>query len=232
MNGAVDLAGIPGTNVAFDGDEQTWYMNIGKLNKDSMGLNDAVGICRPEQGAAATERIGRKICMKSLVMRWCFREADIAAGDNMGPGLGARIMVILDTQANGTLPKQTDFFDASGLNTKTASDDDKGGIEATQLNQNIENSQRFKILLDKICKIPQSATTLTYDEGDTHQGSQLQRKCTYWSKFLRLPNVEIELAGDSGNPTTCKSNAVHILVKPIGGKIYISGNFRSRFTDV
>jgi len=235
--GVVGLNG-PGLNVPFNGDDNTWFQALGCQDVDAFSADTCTGVCRPSQGSGATQRIGRKVCLKSLQMRWRLQEglifdAEDDDGRNRRLGCGARIIVMLDTQANGTLGTQNEFFDG-GVNSFSNSDKHYGGINAIQLNQSIENSQRFKILLDKVVMIPPSGSAAEFDNETPLglHGSMAAQKEKIWNKWLRLPNVEIEMAGSTSNPNNCKSNAVHVLVKPLGGNIYISGNFRTRFTDV
>lgn len=237
FTGGVALNG-PGENAAFNGDENTWYQAIGCVNVADFNANTCTGVCRPSQGSGASQRIGRKVCLKSLQMRWRLTEGRIAdeVGDdgvNKRIGCGARIVVFLDTQANGTIGAASEFFDQQ-IAQFTASQLHFGGINAVQHNQSIENSQRFKILMDKVIMIPPSGSVAQYDNNDpqTVVGASFASKERLWNKWLRLPNVEIEMAGSTSNPNNCKSNAVHVIVKPIGGNVYISGNFRTRFTDV
>ena len=142
-------------------------------------------------------------------------------------------MVLLDTQTNGVLPNIADVLDTSP-NDASASGLNTGGIAPSLFNMSIENSQRFKVLLDKTVMIssPSGANFNVAGPPVAATGMFRQNKDRYWSKYMKLPNIEIEMAGDSSNPNACKSNSIHILVYPVGGPTYISGCFRTRFTDV
>lgn len=84
-------------------------------------------------GAGATERIGRKIILKSLLLRWRFdmNPAEIA---NITGGVNGRLVVVYDKQANAVAPNITDVFNTDNF--------------ISQLNLN--NRDRFVVLVDKI----------------------------------------------------------------------------------
>lgn len=220
-------AGGPGANIFFDGNatpNPDWYLHFG-----AAAPGNAMGLCRPSQGAGASQRIGRKVCLKSLFMRWRIKEAKNDSTDPMGSGI--RLVIFLDTQSNGALPIASDLFQTTGYGSLSAVR--TGGVHSAQFINNIENSQRFRILYDKIVMI-NSPSVATYNAAgpEVAQGMYRQSKEKMWSKYLRLKNIEIEMAGDTSNPNLCKSNALHCAVTPIGGPIYITGVFRTRFTDV
>lgn len=227
-DGAGTVDNIPGANQPFKASDNRWYCNIGSTTLANP--NGWVGICRPSQGPGASQRIGRKVCLKSLQMRWRFREGIDDNTDSLGAG--ARVIVLLDTQTNGTLPKIDDVLDISG-GAGSASNSNTGGINGAQLNMSIENSQRFRALLDKHILIS-SPSGANFNTANPPVGSGMfrQNKERYWAKWMKLPNIEIEMGGDNSNPTICKSNSIHVLVYPTGGPTFISGNFRTRFTDV
>lgn len=218
----------PNVNIPFNGTtEQRWYINKGNQSADD---NLQGGCCRPTQGAGAQQRIGRKICLKSLFMRWHFKEALASNTDVLGGG--ARILVLLDTQANGAYPTDGNVFGGTSGSSSAAT---TGGIDQAMRLQDIENSQRFRVLMDKIVMVssPSGVNFNTAaDPGVVSTGVFRQTKSKYYSKYLKLPNIEIEMGGDKANITLCKTNCVHILVCPVGGPMWISANIRTRFSDL
>lgn len=86
-------------------------------------------------GTGANQRIGRKIVMTSLFFRWRIG-VDLNSGTNYlnsVPG-DARLVIVYDSQANGTAPTWTDVFtNASPVAL-----------------MNMANRDRFKVLFDKM----------------------------------------------------------------------------------
>jgi len=79
-------------------------------------------------GADFTERIGRKIFMKSIYLTGIIFGVDDHINDTL-----CRILVVYDNQSNGAAPVMTDI-----LKTSTS---------ASQLN--LDNRDRFKVIIDK-----------------------------------------------------------------------------------
>lgn len=216
MNAALDPG--PGPNNSFNGndDPNKWYI-----------LATEGSLCRIKQGAGPDERIGRKVCLKSLFMRWRLKEGTNDQTDPMGGG--ARILILLDTQSNGTLPTAEDVFQTSGY--KTTSNIKTGGVQNAQYLMNISNSQRFRVLYDKHILI-NSPSLATYSTAPAAAGMHRAFKEKYWSKYIKLPSIDIEMGNTGQEVGICKSNQIHCCVCPSGGPIFITGVFRVRFTDV
>lgn len=79
------------------------------------------------QGTTAGTRIGRRITMKSLLLRWNFTLAATTAGSG-----ALRILVVYDAQANATAPAVTDILDTDNFVS----------------GMNLSNNRRFKVLCD------------------------------------------------------------------------------------
>lgn len=80
-------------------------------------------------GSGADQRIGRKIIMKSLMLRWF-----VTLGATSAQGSPIRILIIHDKQANAVAPAVTDILLTN---------------EFLSVN-NLSNRDRFTVLLDKI----------------------------------------------------------------------------------
>jgi len=78
------------------------------------------------QGASASQRNGRQIRMKSILLN------GVSFAGSTGTLAYGRFAIVLDTQANAALPAITDIWDAATATT----------------NRNISNMQRFKVLHD------------------------------------------------------------------------------------
>lgn len=81
------------------------------------------------QGTTAGTRIGRRITMKSLLIRWNIALAATTAGAG-----AIRILVVYDAQANATAPAVTDILDTDNF----------------VAGMNLSNNRRFKVLCDVI----------------------------------------------------------------------------------
>ena len=80
-------------------------------------------------GSDFTDRIGRKIILKSVYVRGIIKPVDSQTNDAL-----CRMMVVYDMQANGAAPAITDIL--------------KSATSQSQLNMN--NRDRFKIIFDKV----------------------------------------------------------------------------------
>ena len=84
------------------------------------------------QGTSAVTRIGRRITVKSLLVRWYVQLAATTTG-----GAPLRLLVVADRQTNGAAPAITDIL----LTDEIASP------------MNLNNSKRFKVVCDEIIPV-------------------------------------------------------------------------------
>lgn len=95
-------------------------------------------------GASEQNRIGRKISMKSLMIRgWVrYNQAGTTPGDDL-----LRCIVVYDRQPNGATPVISDILQ----------DTDQAGTASSSItaNINLSNADRFKILRDWFWAVPQ-----------------------------------------------------------------------------
>lgn len=82
-----------------------------------------------DDGATSTTRIGRRITMTSMEIRWNGSMAATSTG--VSP---LRMTVVYDRQSNGNAPTATDVFAANKIATM----------------MNLSNSRRFKVLADEL----------------------------------------------------------------------------------
>ncbi len=93
------------------------------------------------QGTGQSERIGRKIKIQTLMVRGTIRRpAGILANGTAAPHMDVRIMIVLDTQANGTQFSQNQLLD----NTLGPND-----VPLSLRYNNLDNSNRFRVIEDK-----------------------------------------------------------------------------------
>lgn len=119
-------------------------------------------------GSAATERIGRKVTFRSLYIR-----GRLSFGAAVTNSCQVRMLVVLDKQANATLPATTDIL---------LSDDYLAP-------NNISNKDRFVVLLDKV--------TPSVDAAQTRNMS-----VKYYKKFRHDTMFNTGIAGTIGDITT------------------------------
>jgi len=91
-------------------------------------------------GTDFTNRIGRKVCWKSILMNGVLTPTDATSNVSL-----ARIMLVWDSQPNGALPAITDVLNAA---VPTAP-------------MNLNNRDRFRVLLDKRFVLGPYNTTAT-----------------------------------------------------------------------
>lgn len=80
-------------------------------------------------GSSATNRIGRRIVMKSLLIRY-----NVTLASTTTNSTPLRIVIVYDKQANTTAPSATDVFQTTAFSSP----------------MNLANSRRFRVLYDKM----------------------------------------------------------------------------------
>jgi len=113
-------------------EKKTFDLNPGASQANTTGFLQC--ICIPSLGTDYTNRIGRKITVKSIFIRGYVRtEVSASLGAVNVSSQMVRVIVLLDEQPNGGLPAVTDVLQTSD--------------PAAQLNLN--NRDRFRVLKDK-----------------------------------------------------------------------------------
>lgn len=104
------------------------------------------------QGSTASQRIGRKLVLKSIFLRFAANPGTSA--------IGCRWLVIYDHAPNGALPVITDILSADSINA----------------HQNLTNSDRFMVIHDDYINTPVAATSFAgkWYRKFTDQGLQSQ----------------------------------------------------------
>jgi hypothetical protein len=176
----------------------------GTVNSTSINLVD--------QGNGESQMIGRKIVIKSILVRATLQLpsttnatlANIAGGDTY------RIVVVLDKQANGAGPTIANVFEDTDIRTMN----------------DLENSQRFTI-------IKEWKGTLQRDvnhDGTNYMAGDVDR----YIKWYKKCNVPIEFAPMSGGSRVIgevKSNNIGILGFSGSGAMTFTFRCRIRYAD-
>lgn len=182
----------------------------------------ATSLCFPVQGAAAFNRIGQKILLKSLRLRGNIK--------NVATGVQAfgRIIVVYDRQANAALPNWADLISAqtSAGATSTSCYD---GI-------NMANRERFLVLADEQFNFPSvtfTAGVLTNYEAITEKLPSMFN----FDRFIPLKDMEMHFNNTNGGTfADIQTGSISLFVAMDSNGTAASWQFnytaRTRFDDV
>lgn len=145
----------------------------------------ATTLCIPVQGAAAFNRIGQKVTLKSLRIRGTVQNAATAV-----QGVG-RIIVVYDKQANAALPTWTDLI--SGVTSAgVASNSTYDGI-------NMANRDRFIVLADEQMTLPSVTNTAgVLTNVGTLTGTEKNPCMMNFDRFIKLRDMECHFNNTNG----------------------------------
>lgn len=154
-------------------------------------------------GTDYTNRIGRKIIMKSILMRHVFYPNTTSNAN----GNIIRVMLFIDKQTNGAAPTVSDLLQANSVIAPL----------------NLNNRDRFIILVDKHVAIPCSAYSANVLTG----GSPTQK----FQKWYKKCNYEVIFSGTGATVGSIQSNSLYFCV--LGGASEDNWEYdaRVRFID-
>lgn len=159
------------------------------------------------QGTDYINRIGRRVVMKSLYIRFSL----VPNVANSAPvGDFARILLVYDCQSNGAAPLAADILNAA----------------ADYLSPlNLNNRDRFKILHDKV--IPMNPNV--YTAGALTSGDPVNKT---WKLFKKM-NMDIIFGGTGATVGSIQTGAIYLLYMSAGATSYstLTYNCRIRFID-
>jgi len=137
-------------------------------------------------GSSFFNRIGRKVEFKSLHLK-CFLTAVRTAGFDY-----ARIMVVYDSQTNGTLPAISDILQ----------DCDQAGTNTTNslASANLNNRDRFRIIMDERVVLP--AVTVTAGVVTAEGSPDPIKKFIDLDRFIPLKGYTTQYKADSSPAVT------------------------------
>lgn len=188
--------------------EQKFFDTTNTFNFDSTGEVPATGqLCIIPQGVNESERVGRKVTIKHIMMRGFLIPV---AGTWTGGSEVIRLMLVQDTQCNGAAATW------SGANGVLESD-------TVHAFRNLENSNRFKILKDWY-------TVLNAQAGVTTSFNQTTRTF-FFSKNCSIP-IEWDSVATTGALTTIRSNNLFLIARGANDdQVAYSGVTRLRYID-
>lgn len=155
------------------------------------------------QGTDYTQRIGRKILLKSLLFRFSvFPSATASSGEI------TRLMIIYDCQTNAATPVVTDVLNSAIYNSP----------------MNLNNRDRFKILVDKFF----TTGAVTYTTGVVSAGMAVPRQYKVFKKM----SME-EIFGGTGNTVgSINTGGIFaLIITQDNSKIVYVADSRIRFID-
>lgn len=156
------------------------------------------------QGATESQRIGRKVVVKSIQMRHICTY--VPAADTQG-STGIVVCLVLDKQANGAAPGITDIFTTNSAVTAMI---------------NLANSERFVVL-------KRFAFTMAAQAGVQGAFARADYLIDYYKKL----DIPLEFDQTSGALTTVKSNNLLLVAGSTGldDVVLLSGTTRIRYAD-
>lgn len=184
-------------------------------NVNATGFTQA--LCIPTLGSDMTNRIGRKICLKSIQIQGFVNIANAKAVPMIESEVSAqyaRFILLWDTQPNGALPSITDVLTTLSTNAPL----------------NLNNRDRFRVLVDKrYCLDPFIFNSTTSCCSATNQIKPV--------KIYRKLNLETIFNATNGGTiadiASGSLTALWIGSDPSGlnGPVDFNGSYRVRFAD-
>lgn len=185
------------------------------INIDSTGTQlQLLNGCVP--GSQNYNRIGRKICMKSLQLRGHIAKQNNAAAANAAKG---RLIIVYDKQPNGTAPTFANIIQSQNIAGATSSLVDDM--------VNLDNRDRFEIIRDMVVAVgPYDHTATTSLAG----GPCLVTMDTY----IKLGNREtVYNAGTAGTIGDIATGSLYAFwIASADNNLTWQGGFRLRFSDL
>jgi len=175
----------------------------------------------PVPGSGANQRIGRKICLKSIQLRLSLRywvEVTGTAPDVV-PGSGVRVLLVWDKQTNGTAVTTTTLFASTDYSLALI---------------NMDNRDRFAILMDKVYGTPNTASSLGFPSQTIGNiGGIFMLK-----KYKKLNHETVFNSGSAGTVSDITTGSLYLIIVTDADATVnsdegwsIEGNIRIRYED-
>nr|QKI29017.1 Cap [Kummerowia striata CRESS virus] len=156
------------------------------------------------QGTDYTNRIGRKVMLKS----WLFRISVVPKNTASAPyGDICRIMLLYDCQTNAATPAVTDILNSADYNAP----------------MNLNNRDRFKVLADKYVTI----ASFNYAAGALTTGSPTPKQ----TKIYKKMNYEEIFGGTGSTVGSINTGGLFVLFISLTGNTTYLYDSRVRFYD-
>lgn len=168
-------------------------------------------ICILPQGTGPSQRLGRKVTLKTIHFKGCIKMANTTLAPATADML--RVIIYQDTQCNGTAA--TIATTADGL------------LQSADIFsfRNMENTGRYRFLYDKVRSI--ASMSGAYDGTNDQFGENFASL-----RFNIKCNIPLEYSATTGVLTELRSNNVGLAAISQDGVVQIEGNFRIRYSDM
>lgn len=188
------------------------------------GTTNFVLLNYPVPGTGPNQRVGRKICIKSVQIRLTISVIVTVTGvaPAVTPAAAMRILLVWDKQVNGaaSVPAVSDLFATAGT---------------TNALLNMDNRDRFAILMDKV--VSQANTTSTL--GFPSQTTGMIASKNVFKKYKKLNHETVFNAGTAGDQSDIVSGGLYlVLCSDAQGSstnslevVNFTGNARIRYED-
>ncbi len=158
-----------------------------------------------KEGTGQSDRIGRKIILKSIGIRLDFELNAGITSDSAHDVI--RVVLVLDRQANGAAANFSDIFNTTDHNSF----------------RDLDNPTRFTVIWDKVFSL--NARTAV-GNGTNNIWADLVRNIRYYKRF----NIPVIFSGTTGAITEIKQNNLMLwAVSKHGGTRMTQGRIRVRF---
>lgn len=169
------------------------YHDIHRV-RGNLNLGEVIQLCEIKQGTGDTERIGNKLIIKNINVRFRYK-----LNTTVNRGSVFRMMLVQDLQCNGTEATEADLLDGyyDEANPPVFQP------PVVQSFRNLDNDERFKVLYDKF-------TTLNHDlvtSGGASDQSQSAVK-----KINKKCNIQINYNNNTGALTEIRSNNLFLFI--------------------
>jgi len=210
MPGITRTGGVYGRFSGMAGELKYW--DNSKFLNPVVTTWDKSSINLVPQGNKTNDRVGRKLTIKKINVRWTLTKPSETNPGNTG-GV-CTIMLLQDTQANGQNPNDVDVFQ-----------------EAQQFQSflNIANTQRFKVLYRKTFDLNNVGGANVMADGTHTWGSSLKTG-QFNVNNLSIP-IEFDASADDGSVDTIRSNNITLWACSRNSVVELQWWSRIRYTD-
>lgn len=163
-------------------------------------------LCHVPAGTGESERIGRKITIKSINLHTEALLISTASSSNCDDGV--RMILYWDKQCNGATATVTDILETATYRSFN----------------NLSNKNRFRILKDVFIDVSCQAGA---GNGTTNQFATVGKTRNFYIKC----NIPVEFSSTTGAIAEIRSNNIGVLVISSNGLMEFAYTARIRFTD-
>lgn len=164
-------------------------------------------------------RDGRCYYIHSIHMRWYAEAAVVEDGPDPFNDLLGRIMVVLDTQANGTAVTPTDVMEG-------------GFIEDYLAYRNLNHVKRFRVLYDKTFRMTRIGQTAVHNvvlDSTTYSTPTTRTPVYHFNKRFAKP-IKVVTEGTDGTIASISDNAIVVIGTANTAGMFLQYHSRLRFT--